>query len=253
MRYQEERNAMKTSTAPVAVVTAAARRLGATTALTLARHGYDVVVHYHHSASDAERCAAKIRESGREALLVQGDLTLTADVDRLLRATLERFGRADVLVANAGAFQRTPLADLDDAAWNAMLDGNLRTAWLCAQRFGLHMQTRGEGCIVALADVAGLRPWAEFLAYNISKAGVATLVQTLAKELAPAVRVNAVAPGPILFPPDFNEEQKKHEIDRTLLLRAGSPQNVADAILALVQNDYITGVILPVDGGRLLK
>jgi pteridine reductase len=186
-------------------------------------------------------------------IVQSGDLTRAADVEALLAATLREFGGVDLLVANAGAFQRTPLASLSEAQWDAMLGANLRTTFLCARSFGLQMQSQKRGCIIALADVAALRPWAEYLAYNVAKAGVVALVQTLAKELAPHVRVNAVAPGPVLFPPGYPADLRQREIDRTLLHHEGHPQHVASAILALATNDYITGVVLPVDGGRSLR
>lgn len=236
----------------VAVVTGGAHRLGKSIALALAEAGCDVVINYRSSAEEAERTAAAARAIGARALIVRGDVTQAAAVDHLLEATLAEFGRVDTLVANAGAFQRTPLASLTEEQWDTMLTSNLRATYLCAQRFGLHMRARGSGCIVALADVAGIRPWVDYLPYSISKAGIITLTHALAKELAPSVRVNAIAPGPVLFPEHFDPEVRQREIDRTLLKRAGHAQNIADAALSLIRNDYITGVVLPVDGGRLL-
>lgn len=236
----------------VAVVTGGARRLGRATVLRLAHAGCNVVVNYRSAAAAAETTAAEARAAGAGAIMVQADVARADDVDRLLRSTLAEFGRVDILIANAGAFRRTPLATLTEADWDDMIDNNLRAAFLCARRFGLHMQAHGGGCIVTLADVAGLRPWADYLPYCVAKAGVITLTQVLAKELAPTVRVNAIAPGPILFPDDFDSAAQQREIARTLLQRQGTPDNVAEAILALVCNDYITGVLLPVDGGRAL-
>jgi len=236
----------------VAVVTGGARRLGKAIALALAKQGCHVVINYRSSAVDAEATAGAARAAGVRALAVQGDVTQVAPVEHLLEATLAEFGRVDVLVANAGAFQRTPLAKLGEAEWDAMLTQNLRATYLCAQRFGLHMRAHSGGGIVTLADVAGIRPWVDYLPYSISKAGIITLTHALAKELAPSVRVNALAPGPVLFPDDFDPVVRRREIERTLLKREGHPQNIADAAVFLVRNDYITGVILPVDGGRLL-
>ena len=236
----------------VAVVTGGARRLGKSIVLALAEAGCHVVINFRSSAEDAARTAAAARAAGVRALTVGADVTQAAQVDHLLATTLAEFGRVDALVANAGAFQRTPLATLTEGQWDAMLTNNLRATYLCAQRFGLHMHAHGGGCIVALADVAGIRPWLDYLPYSISKAGIITLTHALAKELAPSVRVNAIAPGPVLFPEDFDATVRQREIDRTLLKRAGSAQNIADAALLLIRNDYITGVILPVDGGRLL-
>ena len=236
----------------VAVVTGGARRLGAAIVLALADAGCHVVIHCRTSRSAAEVTADQARSRGVKAVTVQADAARAADVSRLLEATLDAFGRVDILVANAGAFRRTALSTLTEADWDDMLNNNLRAAFLCAQRFGVHMRDHAGGCIITLADVAGLRPWAEYLPYSIAKAGVIALTRGLAKELAPSVRVNAIAPGPILFPDDFDAAQQQREVARTLLRRQGHPDNIADAVLSLIRNDYITGVVLPVDGGRLL-
>jgi len=236
----------------VAVVTGGARRLGACIVQTLAGAGCNVVVNYRSSAAEAESTAAAARATGVKAITVHGDVSRAADVARLLTETLAEFGRADILIANAGTFRRTPAGTLTEADWDEMMDSNLRTTFLSAHRFGLHMRDHQGGVIVALADVAGLRPWTDYLPYSVAKAGVVALTTSLAKELAPSVRVNAVAPGPVLFPEGYDPAVRQREIGRTLLKREGTPQNVADAVLALVRNDYITGVVLPVDGGRLL-
>ncbi len=237
----------------VAVITAAARRLGRAIAMALAESGHDIVVTYRGSARDAEATVERVRGLGRRAIAVHADLCDAGQVAAVLAATLAEFGRADVLVANAGAFRRTPVTALTERDWDEMLAANLRTAFLCAHRFGLHMREHGGGAIVTLADVAGLRPWADYLPYSIAKACVIALTQGLAKELAPAVRVNAIAPGPVLFPDGFDAAAKAREVGRTLLKRAGDPRNVAEAVVALVSNDYITGAVLPVDGGRALS
>jgi pteridine reductase len=237
---------------PVALVTGGAHRLGAAITRTLAAAGYVVVVNYRRSEQAAEALIAELHDQGGTAYAIAADVSVSADVGRLLEYTLDKCGRIDVLVANAGAFRRTPIDSLTEVDWNAMLDGNLRPTFLCAQRFGIHMRDHGGGCIVAMADVAGLRPWSGYLPYNIAKAGIITLVHTLAKELAPNVRVNAIAPGPVLFPAGYDPALRQREVERTLLRREGRPENIADAVLALVRNDYITGVVLPVDGGRLL-
>jgi pteridine reductase len=236
----------------IAVVTAGARRLGRAVALALAGAGCHVVITYRHSGADADATLSSLRARGAKALAVQANVADVAQVDRLLDSTLAAFGRVDILVANAGAFRRTPVSTLTEADWDDMITSNLRTAFLCAHRFGLHMRAHGGGAIVTMADVAGLRPWADHLPYSIAKACVIALTRVLAQELAPSVRVNAVAPGPVLFPEGFDVAAKAREVGRTLLKREGDPTNVADAVLALVRNDYITGAVLPVDGGRVL-
>jgi pteridine reductase len=234
----------------VAVVTGGARRLGRAIALKLAKAGCDVVINYRASASDAAATAADARATGVRAIAVQADAARAADVERLLQSALAELGRADILVANAGAFRRTPLATLTESDWDEMLTDNLRAAFVCARCFGLHMRAHGGGSIITLADVAGMRPWADYLPYSVAKAGVIALTRGLAKELAPSVRVNAIAPGPILFPADLDAALLEREVSRTLLKRQGDPEHVAEAVLALARNDYITGVLLPVDGGR---
>ncbi len=236
----------------VAVVTGGARRLGKSIVLALAETGCNVVINYRTSAAAAAATAAAAQARGVRAITVPGNVADAELVEGLLADTLAAFGRVDVLVANAGAFRRTPLATLNEADWDEMLTDNLRAAFLCARRFGLHMRTHAGGCILTLADVAGIRPWVDYLPYSIAKSGIITLTQALAKELAPSVRVNAIAPGPVLFPDDFDPDAQRREIERTLLKREGHPQNITDAALALIRNEYITGVVLPVDGGRLL-
>lgn len=239
-------------TKPVAVVTAGGARIGQAIVLAFARAGYNVVIHYRTLRPAVQTTVDLAHAVGAEVILHQADLAVRAQAEQLLEVTVQRFQRVDVLVANAGAFERTPVDQFSDDVCRRMLDDNLFAALWVSRTFGVWMRNNGNGSIVALADVAALRPWRGYLAYNIAKAGVVAMVRTLAKDLAPAVRVNAVAPGPILFPPGFSEEQQQREIDRTLLRRPGSPEDVAEAVLFLCRNSYITGVVLPVDGGRLL-
>ncbi|MFQ5667047.1 MAG: SDR family NAD(P)-dependent oxidoreductase [Candidatus Binatia bacterium] len=235
------------------VVTGGARRLGAAITLGFAQAGADVVINYRTAAAAAQATAARARQAGVRSVTAPGDVARAADVGRLLATTLAEFGRVDVLVANAGAFRRTPIATLTEADWDEMLNNNLRAAFLCAHRFGLHMQAHAGGVIILLADVAGFRPWKDYLPYSVAKAGVVALTRGLAKELAPAVRVNAVAPGPVLFPDDFDPQARQREAARTLLQREGRPEDVVAAVLELARNEYTTGVVLPVDGGRLCR
>lgn len=234
----------------VAVVTGAARRIGAQTAFSLAQAGCSVVINYRASAGDAAATVHRVTSLGGHAVAVQGDMSRRADAQRLLGESLTAFGRVDILVANASVFRRTPLAQVTEDAWHDMVDNNLAASFWPAQAFGTHMRDYDGGAIIMIADVAAYRPWAEYAPYNAAKAGVVALTQTLAKELAPSVRVNAIAPGPMLFPDEYDAGKREQEIQRTLLKRPGSPQHIADAVVALVRNDYITGAVLPVDGGR---
>lgn len=236
----------------VALITGAAKRLGRIIALTLAEKGYHLVVHFHRSQEAAQKTAKEISHRGREVLTVRGDITKAKDVEEMVKQVLEHFGRIDVLVNNAAIFFRTPFDTLDEKTWDRFMDTNLKGTFLCAHKIGLAMRERGGGKIINLADVAGLRPWVDYLPYSVSKAGVITLTQVLAKALAPTVQVNAIVPGPVLFQEDASEEEKRREINRTLLKRAGTPEDVARAVVFLVESDFITGSVLSVDGGRAL-
>jgi NAD(P)-dependent dehydrogenase (short-subunit alcohol dehydrogenase family) len=236
-----------------ALITGGARRLGRAIALALAHAGADVVINYRHDAVAAAATAGAAQAAGVRALALPADVSDPVQFEHLLRAAATEFPRLDLLVANAGAFRRTPLADATDADWADMLRDNLTAFFVPARALGPRMQQQGAGCIIALADTAGIRPWREYAPYSVAKSGVIALAQALAVELAPEVRVNAIAPGPILFPADGDAAAYQREIERTLLRRAGDPADVADAVLFLARNDYVTGVVLPVDGGRLLR
>lgn len=241
-----------TNTTRVALVTGAAERLGRAIALALARAGYNLAVHYRTRSAEAHETARLASELGVQAEVFQANLARRVEAEGLVRQVFARFGRVDVLIANAGSFERTELEQLSEEACRRMFDDNFFATLWTARACGLEMRARGGGTIIAMADVAALRPWSGYLAYNAAKSSVVALVQTLAKDLAPAVRVNAIAPGPILFPPGFPQEAQRREIGRTLLRRAGTPDEIADTVLFLCRNAYITGVVLPVDGGRLL-
>jgi NAD(P)-dependent dehydrogenase (short-subunit alcohol dehydrogenase family) len=235
----------------VAVVTGGARRLGRAIALALSQAGCHVAISYHRPGSDVADTITALRAEGVRAEALAADLTHAAEAHALIDRVVARFGQLDLLVANAGVFERTPLATATQADWDAMFRGNLDTFFFTAQRAGAVMRDRG-GAIIALADVAAVRPWVDYAPYSASKAAVVEVVRALAVELAPTVRVNAIAPGPVLFPDGFDPELRRREVDRTLLRRQGSPADIAEAVLFLARADYVTGVLLPVDGGRLL-
>jgi len=240
------------SQSKVALVTGAAKRLGKTVALALAEKGYHLVVHFYQSKETVQETAREIIARGREALTVYGDITKEKDVEEMVRQALERFGRIDVLVNNAAVFFRTPFDTLDEKTWDQFMDINLKGTFLCAHKIGLAMREHGGGKIINLADVAGLHPWVDYLPYSVAKAGVITLTQALAKALAPSVQVNAIVPGPVLFQDNTSKEEKRREISRTLLKRAGTPEDIARTVVFLVESDFITGAVLSVDGGRAL-
>jgi NAD(P)-dependent dehydrogenase (short-subunit alcohol dehydrogenase family) len=235
----------------VALVTGGAHRLGKAIALALARAGAHVAIHYHRSAAQAEATLAEMRAMGVEATAIQGDLTVVAEVERVVDAALARWGQLELLVNSAGIWGATPLGSVDEARWAELLDTNLRSAFFAVQRAAPALRA-ARGAVVNIADASALRPGRNYTPYLVSKGGLLTMTEALAKELAPEVRVNAVAPGPVLLPDDWTPAQAERAARSVLLRRLGSPEDVAQAVVYLAGADYVTGVILPVDGGHRL-
>jgi len=229
-----------------------ARRLGREIALGLAREGTNVALCYRVSRDAAEHTARQARDYGVQALALPADAADAEQMEDLVSRVLPQLGPIDLLVAGAGAFRRTPFRTLTESDWDEMMRDNLDVFLVPATRIGRRMKARGGGCIIALADIAALRPWADYAPYSIAKSGVVALAHGLARELAPEVRVNAIAPGPILFPADGDATAFRREIERTLLKRHGESTDIVQAVLFLAQAEFVTGIVLPVDGGRLL-
>ncbi|MBM4258696.1 MAG: SDR family oxidoreductase [Deltaproteobacteria bacterium] len=236
----------------VALVTGGAKRVGKAIVRTLAKRGCRVLVHYHTSQAEAEETVRELLAAGHEAVALQADITQEAEVERLVETAVQRFGRIDVLVNNASIFYRTPIATLTADDIERVIDTNLTGTFICSQKVGLRMLDWGSGHIINMADVAGLRPWVDYLPYSIAKACVLTLTQGLAMEFAPNVMVNAVVPGPVLFQDDTPEEVQQREIDKTLLKRMGTPEEVAALVAFVAESDYSTGAVFHIDGGRSL-
>jgi pteridine reductase len=236
----------------VALVTGGAHRLGRAIALGLGQAGANVVVHYNQSAEQAQLVVYDLELLGVHAIAVGGDLSRVPEVERVVDTAVERWGRLDVLVNNAGIWGSTPLGTVTEQRWSELLDTNLQSAFFAAQRAAPALRTAG-GAIVNIADVGALRPWRNHTPYLVSKGGVITLTEALAKDLAPDVRVNAVAPGAVLLPDDWTPEQIERSTRNVPLNRLGRPEDVAHAVVYLAQADYVTGVVLPVDGGRRLS
>jgi pteridine reductase len=241
----------------VALVTGSGkRRVGFHVAEALAVRGYALVVHYRSSATEAASTVESFHARGIDAVAVQADLTEEHSVRGLIEQTLTHFGRIDVLVNCAAAWQSKKLEDVTAADVRHYFETNTLSTFLCSQRAGLAMARQPEGgCIVTLGDWAVARPYLNYAAYFPSKGAIPTLTRTLAVELGsrnPNVRVNCVLPGPVLLPSDLPEAERRQAIDATLVKREGRPEDVAQAVLFLIENDFVTGVCLPVDGGRTI-
>jgi pteridine reductase len=239
----------------VALVTGSGpRRVGWYVVEALAGRGYALVLHYRTSAAPTAQTVADLAARGVEAVALQADLTDETAVRTLIEQALARFGRLDVLVNCAAAWRRQRLEDVTAADVRHFFETNTLSTFLCSQQAGLVMVGQPEGgCIVTLGDWAIARPYRDYAAYFPSKGAIPTLTRSLAVELGsrnPAVRVNCILPGPVLLPPDLPEAERRQAIDATLVKREGRPENIAQAVLFLVDNDFVTGVCLPVDGGR---
>jgi pteridine reductase len=240
---------------PVALVTGSgAPRIGNVVARALAARGYRLVVHANTSIAEAKKVAEELSATGHESLVLAADLSDAAAVSNMIRTAHEHFGRIDALVNCAAIWQRQRLEDVTAEDVRRNFDINTLGTFLCCQQVGLIMVGQPSGgAIVNVGDWAIARPYLDYAAYFPSKGAIPALTRSMAAELAsrnPRVRVNAVLPGPVMLPDHMTPAERDGAVAGTLLKREGSPQNIADAVVFLLANDYITGVCLPVDGGR---
>lgn len=240
---------------PVVLITGGARRIGATLCRRFHARGYRVVIHYRNSETEAEQLADALNsQRANSAALVCANLCSAEGAEALARKALDVWRRLDLLINNASTFYPTPLGSTNRHQWQELLDSNLSGPFFLAQALAPELNRR-NGAIINLLDVHGQTPLKGYGAYSIAKAGAMMMTQVLAKELAPHVRVNGIAPGPILPPEGEAErsaEQQQQLLDSTLLKRFGTPDAIADAALFLARQDYVTGQILAVDGGKSL-
>lgn len=241
----------------VALITGAGkRRVGNSIARAFAARGYEIALHFRTSATEAQATVEEIRQTGVRAEAFQADLADERQVERLFDETLAAFGRLDVLVTSAAIWEPKPLEHVtaDDVRRN--FDVNALGTFLCCRRAGLVMVGQPEGgAIVTIGDWAVARPYPNYSAYFPSKGAIPALARMFAVELAlrnPRVRVNCILPGPVMLPPDLTPGERQEAIAGTLVRREGTPEHVAHAAVFLVENDFVTGVCLPVDGGRTI-
>lgn len=242
-------------TARVALVTGSGRRrVGWHVAQALAQRGYALALHYRSSAQEAAETLAGFRGAGVAAEMFQADLSQEDQVARLVSEVLARYGRIDVLAHCAATWQPKRLEEVTADDVRGFFETNTLSTFLCGQHVGLAMVGQATGgAIVNCGDWATVRPYLNYAAYFASKGAIPTLTRSLAVELGtrnPRVRVNCVSPGPVMLPPDLPVVEREAAIRATLVQREGSPNHVAQAVVHLVENDFLTGVCLPVDGGR---
>ncbi|MGC1907379.1 MAG: SDR family oxidoreductase [Candidatus Acidiferrum sp.] len=234
----------------VALVTGSGKRLGREVALGLAERGADLVIHYRSSEDEARKVTGEIEKLGRRAITVSADLDQISQIRALFDKVAAAFGRLDILVNSAASFVQTEFAATTEKVWASSLDTNLKAPFFCSQAAAPLLKKTG-GCIINFADVGGILGWSGFIPHSISKAGVIMLTRCLAKELAPEVRVNAIAPGTITLPDDAPELEATF-IRQAPLKRSGRPVDIVGAVTYLATAKFVTGQTLVVDGGRVL-
>lgn len=239
--------------APVALVTGAAKRIGATLARRLHANGYRVVVHYSSSYEEANSLVNELNHScPNSAISLQGNLCDSIHINAIAERSVEAWGRLDVLVNNASSFYPTPMGEITEDDWSSLVGSNTKGPLFLSQALVPVLKQTG-GCIINMVDMHLDRPLPKHSVYLLAKAGLASLTRSMAIELAPQVRINGIAPGAILWPErDMDELAKQRLIDSVPLQQLGSPDDIADALSFLVSASYITGQIIYVDGGRSL-
>jgi pteridine reductase len=247
---------MPLTTRKVALITGAARRIGAAIARILHQNGIDVVLHYHQSEAEIKALCDEFNASrANSACIMRANLSEISELVPLIDKAAGAWGRLDILINNASQYYKTAVGKVTEQAWDGLMAANLKAPFFLSQAAVPYLE-KHQGCIINLADIHSERPLKDYAVYSITKAGIAMLTKTMAKELGARVRVNAVSPGPIVWPEEENEltdELKRAVIDRTALKKEGSPNEIAKAVLYLVKDaDYVTGHLLAVDAGRSL-
>jgi len=234
----------------VALVTGAGKRLGRAVALRLAEEGADVVVHYRDSAKEAAEVVGKVEELGQRAVAIRANLQSINEIRGLFLEAGNELGRLDLLVNSAANFLPGSVISTTEETWDASLDTNVKSPFFCSQA-AAPMLRRSKGCIVNFADTGGILGWPGFIGHSVAKAGVINLTKSLAKALAPDVRVNAIAPGTITMPGDPPEWEEEF-LKLAPLKKSGRPSDIADAVVYLATAEFLTGHTLVLDGGRTI-
>lgn len=236
------------------LITGGARRVGAAMCRLLHGEGADVMVHYRRSMSEARALQAELNGKRADSVaLVQADLLKRSALPSLIKDTVERFGRLDVLINNASNFFPTPIGEIDDKSWDELIGANLKAPTFLSQAAAPHLR-KTHGCIINIIDIHAEQPMKNYTVYSVAKGGLLALTKSLARELGPEVRVNGIAPGTIVWPEDeawSDELSRQRIINQTILKRVGDPEDIARAARFLIADSpYLTGQVIAVDGGR---
>jgi NAD(P)-dependent dehydrogenase (short-subunit alcohol dehydrogenase family) len=236
----------------VILITGAAVRVGRAVALHLAAQGAHISFSYYLDSEPWQQTKAEIEAYGVGALVRQTEMRAAGEIRDLVSATVERFGRVDVLINNASVWLKTPFLEIDEDEWDLALDVNLKGPFLAAQAVAPVMLESGQGIILNMTDLSAFQVWTGYAHHAASKAGLVALTKSLAVELAPTIRVNAIAPGTVMLPENYSAEKKQWAEENSLLKRVGRPQDVARMVAFLIENEFTTGSVYFVDGGRTI-
>lgn len=236
----------------VVLITGAAVRVGRTAALTLAEKGAQVAFSYYLEEEPWQDTLAEIEAFGKPGLAIQTEMKSAPSIQNLIDRTMEKFGRIDVLINNASIWLKAPFEEITEADWDFSMSVNLKGPFLASQKVAPIMRAQKQGLILNITDLSAFQTWSGYAHHAASKAGLVSLTKSMAFELAPDIRVNAIAPGTVMLPENASAEKEKWAIDLSLLKRVGKPEDVAQVMVFLIENDFVTGSVYFVDGGRSL-
>ena len=236
----------------VVLITGAAMRVGRHVALDLAEQGARIAFSYYLDDEPWQETLADIRAKGVRAIAKKTEMRSADQIHALVEATVNEFGRIDVLINNAALWLKAPFMEISQADWDLSLEVNLRGPFLMSQEAAPHLMKQDEGLIINITDLSAFQAWPEYAHHAASKAGLVSLTKSMAAELAPRIRVNAIAPGTVLLPENAPPAKRDWAESKSVLKRVGSPQDVARLVTFLIESDFATGSVYFVDGGRSL-
>jgi pteridine reductase len=241
----------------IVLITGGAKRVGASICRLLHANGANLMIHYRSSVNEARALQAELNlQRPNSVAIIQADLLNLSVLPSLINETIKHFGKLDVLINNASSYYPTEIGDIQEEQWQDLMGSNLKAPLFLSQAAAVELRKQ-QGCIINITDMHVERPKKGYIVYSVAKAGLVTLTKSLAHELSPEVRVNAVAPGPVMWPednPQFDELYRQRVISQTLLKRIGEPNDIAKAVKFLIQDaPFITGQVIAVDGGRSLN
>jgi pteridine reductase len=241
----------------IVLITGGAKRVGASICRLLHANSANLMIHYRSSVNEARALQAELNlQRPNSVAIIQGDLLNLSVLPSLINETIKHFGKLDVLINNASSYYPTEIGDIQEEQWQDLMGSNLKAPLFLSQAAAVELRKQ-QGCIINITDMHVERPKKGYIVYSVAKAGLVTLTKSLAHELSPEVRVNAVAPGPVMWPednPQFDELYRQRVISQTLLKRIGEPNDIAKAVKFLIQDaPFITGQVIAVDGGRSLN